>query len=407
MGIFVILGQIYLNMAYREKIAPTGDGFQELWDSIQNPTIEMLMAGIQSKRTTKEQILNFTGELRACHTLLDKELMRLGDFTKDYNSKWATKKTYSYGITEELQAKSQSQLKRWQKMLKITSPRCPSQNTSITQPSIYTASYLTHRPYELDIWGPASYGTLMYDLFDEMNTLIDHLEEGKRLCQDTMQKEQEIDNDPEWKEEIHDKQFQQIAEQNRDIIEKRYKNGVTDTDNRIYKEMVSSKSKLDFKSNGFHKYHEQECVEYVVTVSTLKLQKNDISPKENQLFGDNFGKIKLLRFVIVHLDELLVTRKNGKFDKYATVELIKFFAPNKSMKKHEDNERVLFEHIKENYKGSSRWYGWPSIFTLNQTVKESVKETISYSMRFERILNRFLVDNELKKEDITGECEQK
>lgn len=394
-------------MAYKIKIAPTRDGFQELWDSIQNPTIEMLMAGIQSKRTTKEQILNFTGELRASHTLLDKELMRLGDFTKDYNSKWATKKTYSYGITEELQAKSQSQLKRWQKMLKITSPRCPSQNTNATQPSIFTASYLTHQPYELDMWGPASYGTLMYDLYDELNILIDHLEDGKRLCQDTMQKEQEINKDPEWKEEIHDNQFQQIAEQNRDVIEKRYKKGVTDTNNRIYKEMVSSNSKLEFKSNGFHKYHEQEYVDYVVTLSTLNLQENDTTPTEYQLFGDNFGKIKLLRFINGHLDDLLNVNGNGKFDKHEILELIKWCDVKESPKKHEDSERILFELIKSRYHGSHRWYGWPSIFTLNQTIKDSGYESMLYSERFERKLNRFLVDCGLKREDITGECTQK
>ena len=393
-------------MTYREKIAPTRDGFQELWDSIQDPTIEMLMAGIQSKRTTKEQILNLTGNLRNSHTLLDKELLRLGDYSKDYNSKWATKKTYTYGTTEELQVKSQSQLKRWRDMLKITTPRCPKLTADSTQPSLYSASYLTHQPYELDIWGPASYGTLLFDLYDEMKVLINHLEDGKRLCQDVMQQEQEIDKNPEWKEELHDKQFQQIAEQNQDVIEKRYNERTIDTDNPIYQKMVSSNSKLEFKSKGFHKYHERECVDYVVTVSVLHLQKNEITPTERQLFGDDFGKIKLLRFVNGHLDELLTTKK-GKFDKDETVELIKYFKPKESTKAHEDNERVLFDYIKANYHGNNKWYVWSSLFTVSQTVKESVQVSISYSTQFERKLNRFLVDNGLKREDITGENAQK
>ncbi|MBR3495927.1 MAG: hypothetical protein IKH37_04245 [Prevotella sp.] len=401
-GFFVNLWANILFMTFRDKIAPTRDGFQELWDSYQDPTMEMLMAGIQSKRTTKEQILTLTGNLRNSHTLLDKELLRLGDFSKDYNSKWATKKTYTYGTAEELQAKSQSQLKLWRKMLKITTPRCPKHTPDATQPSIYKASYLTHQPYELDMWGPASYGTLIYDLFDEMNVLIDHLEDGKQLCKGVMQQEQEIDKNPEWKEELHDKQFQQIAEQNQDVIEKRYNEGILDTDNRIYKEMVSATSKLEFKSKGFHKYHERECVDYVVTVSTLKLQKNEITPVEHQLFGDNFGEIKLLHFVIEHLDDLLKI-KEGKFNKDATVELIKFFAPKESTKRHEDSERILFEHIKENYKGSNKWYCWSSVFTLSKTVKQSVKEKITYSTRFERVLNRYLVEHGLKREDIAGE----
>ena len=390
-------------MPYKDKIAPTRDGFQELWDSIQDPTIEMLMAGIQSKRTTKEQILNLTGNLRNSHTLLDKELLRLGDYSKDYNSKWATKKTYTYGTTEELQVKSQSQLKRWKDMLKITSPRCPKHTANSTQPSLYSASYLTRQPYELDMWGPASYGTLIYDLYDEMNVLINHLEDGKQLCQDVIQQEQMIDQDPAWKEELHDRQFQQIAEQNQDVIEKRYNERTIDTDNPIYQEMVSSNSKLEFKSKGFHKYHERECVDYVVTVSALILQKNDITPTENKLFGRNFGMIKLVRFIIDHLDDLLKVNKNGKFDKYEILELIKWCDVKESPKRHEDSERVLFEHIKSNYLGIHKWYGWPSVFTLNQTLKASDKECMDYSTRFERKLNRFLVDCGLKREDITGE----
>lgn len=407
----LILGSFLTKMltmgGYREKIAPTRDGFQELWDSIQNPTIEMLMAGIQSKRTTKKQILDIIGDLRKSHTLLDNELLRLGEFNEDYNSKWATKKTYTYGITEELQAKSQSQLKRWRKMIKITSPRCPKYTANATPPSMYTASYLTHKPHELDMWGPASYGTILYDLYDEMTILINHLEDGKRLCQDTMQKEKEIDQNPEWKEELHDKQFQQIAEQNHDIIEKHYKEGIIDTDNRIYKEMVSSNSKLEFKSNGFHKYHEQECVDYVVNVSTLSLLMNDITPTEHKLFGDNFGMIKLMRFIIDHLDDLLKVNKNGKFDKYEILELIKWCEVKESPQRHEDSERILFEHIKSNYHGSHKWYRWTSVFTLNQTVKASVKECMAYTTRFERKLNRFLVDYGIKREDIIGEPPQK
>lgn len=394
-------------MSYKDKVDPTRDGFQEIWDSIQDPTIEDLMAGIQSKRTTQEQILNLTGDLRNSHTLLDKELYRLGEFSCDYNSKWATKKSYTFGTTEELQVKSQSQLKRWRNMLKITTPRYNRRLANTTDKSIYTESYLTKRPYELDMWGPASYGTLMYDLYDEMTVLIDHLEDGKHLCQDVMRKEEEIDQNPKWKEELHDKQFQSIADSNHNIIEKRFNEGIVDTNNRIYKEMVSSNSKLEFKSNGFHKYHEQEYVDYVVTLSTLNLQENDTTPTEHQLFGDNFGKIKLLRFINGHLDDLLKVNGNGKFDKHEILELIKWCDVKESTKKHEDSERILFELIKSRYHGSHRWYGWPSIFTLNQIIKDSSYESMVYSEQFERKLNRFLVDCGLKREDITGDCTQK
>lgn len=392
-------------MSYREKIDPTRDGFQELWDSIQDPTIEMLVAGIQSKKPTKEQILSITGSLRDNHTLLDKELLRLGEFSSDYNSKWATERTYDHGVAEQLQAKTQSQLKRWREMLKLTTPRYKTQATNKEQ-SIYTSSYLTHRPYELDMWGPASYGTLIYDLHDEMNVLINHLEEGRQLCIDVMQQEQMIDQDPEWKEELHDRQFQQIASKNYDVIEKRYNEGKVDTNNRLYNEMVSSPCPRDFKSRFFHKPSEQECIEYVVTVSTLELQNNKTMPSEQKLWGNDFKKIKLKRFVVEHLDSFISVSSNGKFDKIDTLDFLKWCDVKKSTKQHEDSERVLFDHIKSTYRGNHSWYGWPSIFEHNKIVKESVTESIACSVRFERKLNRFLVESGIKIEDITGKDNQ-
>jgi len=380
-------------MAYRDKIDPTRDGFQELWDSMQNPTIEMLMAGVQKKKPTKEQLLDLTDEMRKSHTTLDRELLRLGEFSEDYNSKWATKNTYAFGTTEELQAKSQSQLLRWQKMLKITSPRFKQDSTP---ESIYKASYLTHKPYELDMWGPASYGTMLYDLYDEMMVLIDHLEDGKQLCQNVMQKEEEINQDPEWKEQLHDRQFQQIAEKNRDVIEKRYHAGHVDTNNQLYKAMLASPSQRDFKSNYFHKPNEHEYVDFVVTLSTLKLQENEITPKEHELWGEDFEKIKMFRFAIENLDELLKVNKNGKFDKYETLEFIKWCKVNESSKRHVDVEHALYEYIQKVYSGSHTWYGWTSIFDLNRTVKESVTESMAYSSRFERKFTRLCVERNVK-----------
>lgn len=391
-------------MGYIDKVPPTWDGFQEIFDSFKNrPTIDDLIAGIQSKKTKADQLLGITEMLRGSHSLLDKSLYRLGEVSQNYNGSWAPPKLYDYGLSEQCLTKSHSIVKRWLSLLKITTPRYNSRSANATEQSYYTASYLTKRPYELDMWGPASYGTLVYDLYDEMNVVLEHLEDGKQLCQDVKQKEDEINRDPEWKEQLHDAQFQRLAEMNSEQIEKRYQRGIVDTDNRIYQQMASSASKLEFKSNGYHKFNEKECVEYVVTVSTLELQENNITPTEHKLWGDNFAKIKLVRYVLAHLDDLLKAAKNGKFGKDETLELIKWCDVAASPKRHEDSERILFEYIKANYQGNHFFYGWPSIFELNKIVKESVQEQMNYSTRFERKLNRLLVDSGIKREHITGE----
>ena len=62
------------------------------------------------------------------------------------------------------------------------------------------------------------------------------------------------------------------------------------------------------------------------------LQQNDISPDEHQLWGDDFGKIKLVRYALANLDVLLKVDKKGKFDKCETLELIKWCKVKESTK---------------------------------------------------------------------------
>ena len=342
-------------MPYKEKLIPTKDGFQELWDSTQNPTMERLIAGIQSHKTGKADVLKLTAELRNSHSLLDLELLRLGEFSEDYNSLWATKRTFNFGTTQQLQSKTKSQVKRWMKLLKITSPRCkPSAIKGAEAESLIDASYLTYRPYELDMWGPASYGTLMYDLYDEMNVIVDHLDDGERLCKDVMKKEEEIDNDPEWKEVLYDRQYEAVEEKCRVSIEDAYNSGRTDTANPLYDEMMSYPSERDFKSAQFHKKHEALFNDFVIKHSVLKLQDNKITPTERVLWGDDFEKIKIVRFAINHLDSLLSVKKSGKFENADVVELIRWCQVRPSVKHHNDHK--LYNYICQCYTGNHSWH---------------------------------------------------
>ena len=384
-------------MKYKKKIDPTRDGFEELWDSYQNPTIERLVAGIQKKKAKKEDILKLTGELRNSQTTLDLELLRLGEFSEGYNSAWAPQKGYNLSTTEQLQNKTRSQVNRWMKLLNITTPRYKkSYKGDDTPQSLIQASYLTYRPYEPDLWGPASYGTLVTDLYEQMEIIVSHLNEGERLCKDTLKQEEDINNDPEWKENLYDEQFKAVQERSRDTIEKRYREGKSVTSNPLINDMLKYPSEQHYKWAGFHTRQDTQFNDYVIELSTLRLHKNEITPKEYELWGKNYEKIKMVRFAIEHADELLTVNKSGKFERVSILEMIKWCDVLPSSKKHKDSEHVLFDHIKATYKGTNDWQGWPNIFELNKMVKESPKEVINYATNFERRLNRLIVELGIK-----------
>ena len=359
---------------YRENVDPTEKGLDELDESTRYATIERLIAGIQSKKTTPEKLLELTAHFRKRHSYEDAELYRLGDFSKDYNKLWATKNNRCFNKEEMMLNKRQSQYKSWREMLKLTSPRFkPKPNESEDPQSIYEASFLTYRPYELDMWGPASYGTLIYNLWDELNVIVKHMQDGRKLCDDMMEEEAMIDKDPERKEQLFWDQYRSIAERNQDTIELHVKKGIVNTDNPVYKKMLTYPNTITgLAHNDFHYRSETQMSDFVITHSTLTHQNNNITPTENILFGQDFERIKIMRFAAEHADELLSITGN-KFDKSDILFLIKWLNPLKSTKPHKDNEHVLFDCIKGRYQGTVKWRGWPTIFELRNLLGYSEK----------------------------------
>lgn len=375
-------------MAYKEKLAPTKDGFQELWDSQQDPTIEQVMIGIQSNKTKRKQLLEAIRYFRDSHSTLDMELDRYAEYTSDYNDKYAVSHQYNLGTTQALMNRTQSQNKRWREMLKITAPRYNKKTKPEgVEQSLYEASYLTHnnQPYEADLWGPASYGTLVYDLHDELTFIIDHLEDGKRMTQDVMAKEELIDQDPEWKEQLFNDQFTKIEEKMADTIERYSQAGVVNTDSPFYKKMLSYDNQKEGISQNFHKPSETQFSDFVVATATLKLLKQDISPLEHRLLGDDIDHIRLVRLAMEHIDELLSLKPGGQYESIDIVSLIYWCEVRPSIRKHKDNERVFYErYIKPTAKAAHSWPAWNTVFTRRNTIGRSVEQRRAESIVFDR-----------------------
>ena len=357
---------------YREKVELSAEGIDELDDSHRYATIQRLIAGIQCKRTKPKQLMELTQHFRNRQSIEEKELYRLGDMSVGYNRKWATNHNRCFGTEGVMLTKRQSQYKTWREMLKLTSPRYKPTPRDAEEPqSIYKASFLTKRPFELDMWGPASYGRLVYDLWEVMDNTINHMEDGRQLCDDMITEEKAIDQDPERKEELFWEQYNKEAERNRDTIELHAQKGIVDTEHPEYKKMLSYPDTIiGYARNDFHKRQETGFTGFVVVNETLALQNNDITHVESKLFGRNIPRIMRVRFLIDHLEELL-SLNGQRFDKVDTMCFIKWCLPKKSPKR-KDNEHELFKYIVERKRGSSlRFYGWSSLFVLRKQMGDS------------------------------------
>ena len=310
---------------YRKKFAPTKDGFQEVWDSMQDPTIEQIIAGVQAHKPTKEQLLEKIKYFRSSRSTIDIELNRLADYSEDYNKLWAAKNIYHFGTTEALQNRTKSQCKRWSEMLELTSPRYNKNAVPQgVEQTVYNASYLTKKTYELDIWGPASYGTIIYDLKEELDFIVSHFGEGEQLCKDTMAREEEIDNDPEQKKQLYERQYREEEERNQETIDEYCNGGKISDRNELYQKMLEYKDLDGFINDNFHGPSTSQFSRFVVVDSTMKALNKNVPPLAKCLLGNNDNKIMLVNYAIEHLDQLLGVKPGGQFEPLDIVQFIRW-----------------------------------------------------------------------------------
>lgn len=355
---------------YKKKFEPTKDGFQEVWDSMQDPTIEQLMAGIQAHRPTREQLLEKIRYFRNSRSTIDIELNRLADYSEDYNELWAAKNIYHFGTTEALQNRTKSQCKRWAEMLELTSPRFNRKAAPQgVEQSVYKASYLTKKPLELDIWGPASYGTIIYDLKEELDFIISHLEDGEQLCKDTLAREEEIDNDPDQKKQLYERQYREEEERNQETIDEYCNDGNISDRNTLYQKMLEYDDRNDFINDNFHGPSTSQFSRFVVVDSTMNALKRNVSPVAKRLLGNDINKIMQVNHAIEHHDQLLDIKPGGQFDPVSIVQCIRWCEVLPSALSHRDNERVFYEdYLRPNYHGTHKWPAWTTVFTNRKSM---------------------------------------
>ena len=355
---------------YKKTFEPTKDGFQEVWDSMQDPTIEQLMAGIQAHRPTREQLLEKIRYFRNSRSTIDIELNRLADYSENYNELWAAKNIYHFGTTEALQNRTKSQCKRWAEMLELTSPRFNRKAAPQgVEQSVYKASYLTKKPLELDIWGPASYGTIIYDLKEELDFIISHLEDGELLCKDTLAREEEIDNDPDQKKQLYERQYREEEERNQETIDEYCNDGNISDWNTLYQKMLEYDDRNDFINDYFHGPSTSQFSRFVVVDSTMNALNRNVSPVARRLLGNDINKIMQVNHAIEHLDQLLDIKPGGQFNPVSIVQCIRWCEVLPSTKKRRDNERVFYEdYLKPNYHGTHTWPAWTTVFTQRQSM---------------------------------------
>jgi hypothetical protein len=279
-------------------------------------------------------------------------------------------------------------------MLELTSPRFNKKAAPQgVEQSVYKASYLTKKPLELDIWGPASYGTIIYDLKEELDYIISHLEDGEQLCKDTLAREEEIDSDPEQKKQLYERQYREEEERNQETIDEYCNDGNISDRNTLYQKMLEYDDRNDFINDNFHGPSTSQFSRFVVVDATMNALKRNVSPVARRLLGNDINKILQVNHAIDHLDQLLDVKPGGQFDPVSIVQCIRWCGILPSTKKRRDNERVFYEeYLMPNYPGTHTWPARNTVFTRRKTMgneEHQIKlDAASFDKKFREVCGK-------------------
>ena len=371
------------------KVPETSDGIQQLYESTQgvyNPekgiNNERIIAGIQYGRAKKEDIQKVTSNLRNSRSILEHELLLLAEFAEVFNKHYATKNNKWYSSSEDFLKKIKSHYKRWRSMLKLTSPRKRrKKGYQAVEHSIYETSLLNeNQPYVGDMFGIASYGSLVTDLKKELETLVSELVQGIELCQNKMNEEKLVKNNPEWLKDIYEDDYNTTVAKNRETIDWLVSIGRANTDNQLYQLMIKYKDKEKFIQEQFHEHTDATFNDYVFADVVMTLMNNNINSTEHLLWRQDYEKIRLVRFAIAHFDQLVAANGRSGYGGPDLLDFIVWCNVHKNPNTRDDEERILYDYLKENYKGKVHIVGWTSVFESRKSLptdEESLKKIAS------------------------------
>ena len=371
-------------MAHLDKVPETPEGLQTLYDTTQGATDERFVAGIQCKRTKIADILKLTNRLRDSRGVLESELLRLADFANAFNKLYATKNNKWFNTAEIMLKKIQSHYLRWREILKFTSPkksrkkRKPKKEETIYE----TTSFNRNRPIQSDAFGMSSYDYQVGELKNELRLFLGDMVKGIKLCQ------AKIKHDPEWIKEIYEDCYNMVVAKNRETIDWLHSMGLAHEDNPLYQLMIKYNDKEKFIEEQFHEHTDTRFSDFVIADVIMTLMNNNINATEQQLWGKDYEKIKMVRFAIDNFN-LLVTPHGRKG--YCGADIMEFIIwcdVIKDPNTREDEERILYDYLKDKYKGGRSMVEWSSVFSARKDYTQTIEDQIKMSFN-EKVTNLF------------------
>ncbi|MBQ0047642.1 MAG: hypothetical protein KBT33_09075 [Prevotellaceae bacterium] len=187
-----------------------------------------------------------------------------------------------------------------------------------TLPNVYETSLLSGAtPMSNDMFGIESFG-------DEVKRLCNHIAEYFKILYDTitqciniLKEERAVKRDPELCDYYYQRFVDSVIKEFMKAMElyNISPSSLNNMVNPLYLERKKFNTESEFIQHLYHNDSPKNVKIYILQEKYCGKTVNDMTPEENILFGDNYEKVKKIRYAIAHFNEVAHMPKHGKLNK--------------------------------------------------------------------------------------------
>jgi hypothetical protein len=296
-------------MTYNKHIDKTEEQLYELREVYSRDEVDRFIDGLESGRiNSEEKVIGFTNFIRNSDGLAQLEYARLKRLQDEgFIEKFATNYNKRYSTCHMLMNKMRSSISRGLQMLEKLCDKKRSRGSAKSKRKVIDSSKMGNSPFNRSLWALEFHKESVRVLYNEIVAYESHLKECIDLCLYIIEQVAYIRNHPETAYEKHQKNRQEVLQNNRSVI-KRFIDMNADMENELMEKVEvwreEKKSMEDISAMLYHTLDENEYNDWIISEEVMAARRQGISNQERALWGNNKKQVMRCRTAYSHIDEL-------------------------------------------------------------------------------------------------------
>lgn len=304
-------------MIYQTIVEKDETGLNLILEAAKKFEMDNYLSALQSCRMNIRDVLRMTNDVKRFRLKLSNEHLALAEFSLVFNNQYATKNNSCFSVAESIFYKIRGTVsgsKKIYKKFSKTMRRKPTLREQEVNCSVFCLSELAKQHQSGHLFGFDSYDVCVENLYLELEGFFMELIKCLALCRYVINDEKNIKGNYERCKKIYQECFDNIVDNSRYIIQIYKNSAIPVPEDEMAVRKSKARSMEEFICENFHKYDTAQFTNHVVA-SVIAQGKNDgLDEVESLLWPENHEKVKAVRIVIAHFDELDPEGQKGKLD---------------------------------------------------------------------------------------------